>query len=230
MRLLYTLLAIMLSLLLAGCGGPSYTENAVLGKIPSAFIEMRKEINQLNVEMNEEVENNGDYRKARDRYNKKVEECTQNTVKAVQKDIENLIGKEIPFTMMYDDPYYYIESITVDNVQAKGIGESNATINMTMKVRAKQDIKDFIALPTLCYINMTNNDSTYIDKGTIDPFYRGQVSGYTMQTNFIKNKGLKGGELFNEEGSVISFWVAYYNFTDFKEIRFISRDQFKALK
>ena len=231
MKTLSTLLTVTITLLLTGCGGKEYTENKVLGIIPAVFIEMKKEINQLYTEMNEEVEKSGDYMKTHEKYKKKVEKCGENAVKTAKKDIENLIGKDIPFSMMYDDPYYYIESITVDNVSPKGFGgEGDAAIYMTMKARAKQDVKDFIALPTLCYINMTNEETKYIDKGTIDPFCRGQVSGYTLQTNFIKNKGVKGGELFNEEGSLISFAIAYYDFTDFKEIRFISQDQFRALK
>ncbi len=220
MKLLNTLLILTFTFILISCGGANYTENAVLGKVPSAFIEMKKEIIQL--QSKEE---------SREKYKKKVEKCVDNTISAVKKDMEKLEGKDIPFSMTYDDPYYYIESITVDKVSPRGIGGgSDATIIMTMKIRAKQDIEDFIALPTLCYINMTNDETKYIDKGTIDPFYRGQVSGYTMQTNFIKNKGVKGGELFNEEGSIISFAIAYYDYTDFKEIRFVSPEEFKAYK
>lgn len=216
--------------LLTGCGGggsAKYTENKALGKLPSIYM-VWHELDEKNEEnMRKELEKaktEGDFIKINEKYIAFEEKRKQETIDAASKEIEKLRGKDVPYSINYDDPDFEIVSATIEEIEP-----STGALSINLKIKAKRDL-DANINSVLHYVILSNEDSngvsTMLFKGTINPFFNIQI----ITGSRFPGGSFRAGELCNEDGSKLMLYCNSYDFTNFKQIFFVTPEDFRNMR
>lgn len=220
-------LSVLAACALVACGGggsAKYVNNKVLGKFPSVYMELHKQMEADKADWQEDMQKakkESDLMKIRDKYVAIEEKRKTDAEEMATKEFEKIKGSEVPFTMEYDDPNFEIRSATIAEATP-----STGALEINLKVVAKQDVH-LSMMGGLYYLVMGEQENTYLFKGTINPFVGIQIiSNRTFPTTPL----ISAGQLCNEEGSKLMLYCNSYDFTTFTKIIFVDALTFNSAR
>lgn len=209
-----TILIIILACILAGCDDISYTDNRVLGKYPSVYVELRRQLRFDRREMNLDIrkverktrvtdrDDKADSVRKMERRERKVMkvrgkysviemERRQAAARAGGSEIERLRGNAVPFSFEYADPDFDVRSVVISGADLEA-----GTISLAVEVVALRDLA--VSPASIYYVVLDGSRRKWLYKGYIDPFRSSPGAAHSGKNS------IPAGDACNSGGSLIT--------------------------
>ena len=220
MKHLLFISASLLALIFAtGCGS-NFVENETLGTIPSIYIEFETKTEAQKQQMVTDITSASDMNKTmvlKAKYDKKAKELKEEKERMATAELERIRGRELPYSFSYEENRFKIRSATIEEIAA-----SSGAVSVKLLIEAKSDMVG--TYYDDLYFMVIGSDNRIIYKHYVNPFTK---INPMSPSSFGSDKMVIGNALCCEEGSMLMLYCGSYDMTTFKQIVFITKDDFK---
>lgn len=232
----------MLSVVLCGwgvlsaCGGgaasgSSVGGDALLGRVPSYFVDIAAKKKALEEDLREERD--------MDRYQKKLKEYDEYAAKNYKKaaeEGEKLAGREVPCSGdVYQD--FQVTGAVIEKYHA---GKEAGSVIVRVKVTPKRDIVvrgsqkecadgEYSLKDTRLYYLLMKTDDHLITLGEVNPF-NSNYANSSLKAEYVPGQMVQAGVPCHSEGAPLSINCHTYDFTEFAKIVFVREEDYKAIR
>ena len=217
-HLLFISASISLLLFAAGCGN-NLIQNRSLGIIPAIYMEFEKEREAQKQQMVKEVSSANNMDKSmgiKAKYDKRVNDLTGKMEKKAAAELERIRGREIPYAFSYEENRFKILSATIESINA-----ASGAISVKLLVEARKDLVG--TYYDNLYFMVIGAENRVLYRHSVNPF----TTILPMSpSRFGADKMIAANALCCEEGSMLMLYCGNYDMTMFKEVVFVSQEEF----